>query len=150
MNFITNHDENSWNGTAFERMGDAVDLFAAFCYVVPGMPMIYTGQLVGNHHRLQFFEKDLVDHDAAYAKADLYKELNALRAAHPALHSPEKGAKMVRIPANNDKIFACMRALEGDTVMTVMNMSDQVQTVTIQKEEDEQTLTLKAWEYTIF
>ena len=37
MNFISNHDENSWNGTEQERMGEAVNLFAAFCYVVPGM-----------------------------------------------------------------------------------------------------------------
>ena len=57
MNFISNHDENSWNGTEQERMGDAVPLFAAFCYVVPGMPMIYTGQLSGNHHRLEFSRK---------------------------------------------------------------------------------------------
>lgn len=76
MNFITNHDENSWNGTEWERMGDAVNLMAAFCYVVPGMPMIYTGQLAGNHHRLEFFEKDVIDHDANYARADLYKRLN--------------------------------------------------------------------------
>ena len=40
MNFTSNHDENSWNGTEFERMGDATDLFAAFTYVAPGMPMI--------------------------------------------------------------------------------------------------------------
>ncbi|MBQ4018811.1 MAG: alpha-amylase, partial [Paludibacteraceae bacterium] len=31
MNFISNHDENSWNGTEYERMGDAVPLFQAFC-----------------------------------------------------------------------------------------------------------------------
>ena len=40
MNFISNHDENSWSGTEQERMGDAIPLFAALCYVVPGMPMI--------------------------------------------------------------------------------------------------------------
>ena len=68
MNFISNHDENSWNGTEQERMGDAVPLFQAFCYVVPGMPMIYTGQLSGNHHRLEFFEKDLIDTDENYEK----------------------------------------------------------------------------------
>ena len=149
MNFITNHDENSWNGTAFERMGnDGARLFAAFCYVVPGMPMIYTGQLVGNHHRLQFFEKDLVDADPEYAMGGLYEELNALRAAHPALHSPEKGAPMVRIPLENDKIFACMRALDGDTVIAVMNMSNEEQTVVLPIENSPMIM-LDAWEYDI-
>jgi len=28
LNFITNHDENSWNGTVKERMGDAGNLYA--------------------------------------------------------------------------------------------------------------------------
>ena len=147
MNFITNHDENSWNGTEFERMNKAgARLFAAFCYIVPGMPMIYTGQLVGNHHRLQFFEKDLIDQDPDYAMGDLYKELNALRAAHPALHSPEKGAAMIRIPVENEKIFACIRALEGDTVIAVMNMSDEEQKVVL---PNGPTVSLNAWEYDI-
>ena len=36
MNFTSNHDENSWSGTEYERMGDAAHLMAAFTYVVPG------------------------------------------------------------------------------------------------------------------
>ena len=41
MNFVTNHDENSWNGTVRERMGDASELLTALSFVVPGMPLIY-------------------------------------------------------------------------------------------------------------
>ena len=109
MNFTSNHDENSWNGTEFERMGDATDLFAAFTYVVPGMPMIYTGQMSGNHHRLEFFEKDLIDRVENAPQKALYKGLNDLRANNRALWSNEKGAPMVRIAADNDKVFACVR-----------------------------------------
>jgi glycosidase len=61
MNFITNHDENSWNGTVFERLGDGVKTFAVMSYTIPGMPLIYTGQEAGNSKRLEFFEKDEVD-----------------------------------------------------------------------------------------
>ena len=169
MNFISNHDENSWNGTEQERMGDAVNLFAAFCYVVPGMPMIYTGQLSGNHHRLEFFEKDLIDKDEAYAQAALYQQLNALRVRNKALYSPEVGAPMTRIPANNEAIFACARIKEGkwhtNTVIAVMNMSSEEQTVTLDltgmdgkyrctcgKEIElaaEQSFTLKPWQFKI-
>ena len=166
MNFITNHDENSWNGTEFERMGDATDLFAAFCYVVPGMPMIYTGQLSGNHHRLAFFEKDLIDTDAEYSLADLYKKLNALRADNKALQSPEIGAPMVRLKTNNDEnIFACARRLDTNTVIDIMNMSEKEQKVTVEAGEfagsyktmdkkgkslsQKQTFTLQPWEYII-
>lgn len=170
MNFITNHDENSWNGTEFERMGNSVPLWSAFCYVVPGMPMIYTGQLSGNHHRLEFFEKDLIDTNPEYAQADLYKQLNQLRADNKALHSPEQGAPMMRIAADNEHIFACVRHAEGkwcdNTVIAVMNMSGAEQTVTLDLTgyegkydcicgkkitlEATQTFQLKPWEYKIF
>ena len=150
MNFITNHDENSWNGTEQERMGDAVNLFAAFCYIVPGMPMIYTGQISGNHHRLEFFEKDLIDTDEAYAQGPLYKQLNALRERNKALFSPEVGAPLERIACDNDAIFACKRSKEGrwhtNTVIAVMNMSDKAQSVTLESGEH---FDLQPWGYEI-
>lgn len=125
MNFTSNHDENSWNGTEQERMGAAAHLFAAFTYVVPGMPLIYTGQLSGNHHRLQFFEKDCIDRVPNAAEFDMYKRLNALRKANKALWSPEQGAPMVRISADNEKVFACVRpSADGkNTVIAFLNMS---------------------------
>lgn len=150
MNFITNHDENSWAGTEQERMGDAVNLFAAFCYVVPGMPMIYTGQLSGNHHRLEFFEKDLIDNDEAYSQADLYRDLNNLRERNKALFSPEVGAPMERIACDNDAIFACKRSKVGkwhtNTVIAVMNMSSEEQVVNLETGE---TYKLAPWQYEI-
>ena len=170
MNFTSNHDENSWNGTEFERMGDATDLFAAFTYVVPGMPMIYTGQMSGNHHRLQFFEKDVIDRVENAPQKALYKGLNDLRAANRALWSNEKGADMVRINADNEKVFACVRQKScpkhGDnTVIAIMNMSAEPQTVTLDltnlegeynclcgktmNVEANQTIELTPWKYII-
>ena len=170
MNFTSNHDENSWNGTEFERMGDATDLFAAFTYVVPGMPMIYTGQMSGNHHRLQFFEKDVIDRVENAPQKALSKGLNDLRAANRALWSNEKGADMVRLTADNDKVFACVRTKScpkhGDnTVIAIMNMSAEPQTVTLDLTnlegeynclcgktmivEANQTIELTPWKYII-
>ena len=170
MNFTSNHDENSWNGTEFERMGDATDLFAAFTYVVPGMPMIYTGQMSGNHHRLEFFEKDVIDRVENAPQKALYKGLNDLRANNPALWSNEKGADMVRLNADNDKVFACVRTKScpkhGDnTVIAIMNMSAEPQTVTLDLTnlegeynclcgktmtvEANQTIELTPWKYII-
>ncbi|MBO4665517.1 MAG: alpha-amylase [Paludibacteraceae bacterium] len=137
MNFTSNHDENSWSGTEFERLGDGADLFAVFTYIVPGMPLIYTGQLSGNHHRLQFFEKDLIDRVPDAHQFDLYRHLNQMRKDNRALWSAEKGGKMIRIPADNDKIFACVRQKVcpkghcNNTVLAVMNMSAEEQTVNL-------------------
>ncbi|MCQ2348352.1 MAG: alpha-amylase family glycosyl hydrolase [Paludibacteraceae bacterium] len=138
MNFTSNHDENSWNGTEYERLGDAVELFTAFTYVVPGMPMIYTGQPAGNNHRLAFFEKDCIDtlmYDGG-KKYMLYKSLNELRANNSALWSPECGGKMVRLETDNANIFACVREKSckkcgSNTVIAIMNMSNEEQTVTV-------------------
>ena len=170
MNFTSNHDENSWNGTEFERMGDATDLFAAFTYVVPGMPMIYTGQMSGNHHRLEFFEKDVIDRVENAPQKALYKGLNDLRAANFALWSNEIGAPMVRLTADNEKVFACVRHAvcpKGgeNTVVAVMNMSAEPQNVNVDLTNYEgeytclcgktmtmaatQSFKLKPWQYII-
>lgn len=168
MNFTSNHDENSWNGTEFERMGDAANLFAAFTYIVPGMPLIYTGQLSGNHHRLEFFEKDCIDRVENAPQYAMYQNLNELRKSNKALWSPELGAKMLRLPADNEQIFACVRPLENgkNTVIAIMNMSAEEQIVSINLTGYEgtytafncgeqknlsatETMTLKPWEYRI-
>ena len=170
MNFTSNHDENSWNGTEYERMGDAANLFTAFTYVVPGMPLIYTGQISGNHHRLSFFEKDCIDRVPNAPQYAMYKSLNDLRANNRALWSNELGAPMYRLNADNDNIFACVRPLQckkyGDnTVIAIMNMSAQPQTVTLNIGEyagdytcicgkqitldASTTLTLEPWSYRI-
>lgn len=133
MNFTSNHDENSWSGTEHERMGDARHLMAAFTYLVPGMPLIYTGQLSGNHHRLEFFEKDLIDRVDDAPEYAMYQQLNAFRKANPALYCPELGAPMKRLETDNAAIFACARPLKekDNVVVGLMNMSAEPQTFTL-------------------
>ena len=60
MNFVTNHDENSWSGSVKERMGDASETMLAMTYTIPGMPLIYSGQEYDMDKRLLFFEKDTI------------------------------------------------------------------------------------------
>ena len=132
MNFTSNHDENSWNGTEFEWFGeDGAATYAAFTYVIPGMPLIYTGQEFGNHKRLEFFEKDGFERKHA-EQFEMYKNLNAMRRDNPALWSPELGAPMTRIANDNPAIFSCARALEDNVVLGIFNFSAEPQTVTLQ------------------
>ncbi len=114
MNFITNHDENSWNGTEFERMGVAVKTMAALSFVVDGMPLIYNGQEVGFDERLKFFDKDTIVWDDAANMADFYKKLTALKKKYAVLNAGETGADIFRITTTADStVFAFTR--EGDT-----------------------------------
>lgn len=165
MNFTSNHDENSWAGTEFERMGEAAHTFAAFCYAVPGMPLIYTGQEYALNHRLAFFEKDGFERQHS-EEFPMYQELNAFRKRNPALWSNELGAPMTRIACDNDHIFACARAAEGANVLGIFNLSDEAQTVTLQTEGlegqyfcicgmpvtvgSEDVISLKPWEWLLY
>ena len=82
MNMITNHDENSWNGTINERLGESWKAMAVLSYALRGMPLIYSGQEAGLMHRLSFFGKDEIDWDAENATEyfDFYKRLNEMKA----------------------------------------------------------------------
>ena len=112
--FITNHDENSWNGTEFERMGDAWKAMAVLCWTLPNaQPLIYTGQEVGYNHRFEFFEKDPMPDWHHNAATDFYAGLNALRHAHPALWSDNSDFQVL---AATDSSICFKRSAEGDEV----------------------------------
>jgi hypothetical protein len=59
--FTSNHDENSWQGSAIERMGDDARAFFAMAFMMDqSFPLLYTGQEVGIDYRFPFFSKDTV------------------------------------------------------------------------------------------
>ena len=123
MNFITNHDENSWNGTVEERMGEGGKAFAVLTFTMPGMPLIYSGQEAGMNKRLKFFEKDEIDW-TNMKLTSFYKELISLKKNNKALQNGVKGGKLVRINSDqNEKIFAFSREAEGDKVVVILNLS---------------------------
>ena len=116
LSFITNHDENSWNGTEFERMGDAWKAMAVLCWTLPGsQPLIYTGQEVGYYHRFEFFEKDPMPDWHHNAATDFYSYLNAVKHAHPALDSGNPGFEIV----SSTDTSLCFRRSKDDDAVTV-------------------------------
>ncbi len=97
MQFTTNHDENSWHGTALKRLGDAFEPFTAFTFVIPGMPLIYSGQEAGLNISLDFFEKDTIDwSNLKYEK--FYHTLVELKKDNKALLCGDHGGGMQVIP----------------------------------------------------
>jgi len=52
MQLTSNHDENSWNGTVWERLNGGAAPFAVLAATVPGMLLIYNGQEAGLDKRL--------------------------------------------------------------------------------------------------
>ena len=114
--FTSNHDENSWAGPEFERMGDAAKVMAVLTFTLPnGQPLIYTGQEMGWDHRFQFFEKDPVPAWEVNEFARFYQELIKFRHEHPALRAGEKGGRF-EVVACEDSTLVFKRVLDNDMV----------------------------------
>lgn len=123
MNFITNHDENSWNGTIKERMGDKKELFTALTYAKPGMPLIYSGQEYDIDYRLKFFEKDSIPKTKG-EYFDYLKKLGELKNTNPALNGGKNAATYKRLDAEKD-VLIFERSKDGQTLVFVGNFSDE-------------------------
>ena len=122
--FTSNHDENSWNGTEFERMGDAVRAMAVLTFTLPnGQPLIYTGQEFGYDHRFEFFEKDPMPVQEANEYTSFYRDLCALRHDNPALAAGERGGRAVWLEEVPEGVIAFTRETEGNRVECVVNLS---------------------------
>lgn len=129
--FTSNHDENSWAGTEFERMGDAADVMALLTFLLPsGQPLIYTGQEIGYDHRFEFFEKDPVPAWEWNERSDFYRSLVDMRHAHPALAAGEKGGVIEYLDTDAADVLVFSRSVsasesldgEADEVIAAVNL----------------------------
>ena len=124
-----NHDQNSWEGTEFERFGPGLNAAIALSFIGDGIPMIYSGQEAGNDRRLKFFERDPIvwrDHP----NAALFRLLIAFRKRHPVLDNAPWGAVMVKVTNSApQKIFSFVRQKGTDKVLAVFNFSGATQQV---------------------
>ena len=125
MNFVTNHDENSWNGTVNERMGNAAEVMTALSFTLPGMPLIYSGQEYDMQKRLRFFEKDTIPHKQNKFWPILSK-LGTLKNESPALDGSKTEAGYSTIKnSDEDVIFSFKRQQNDDEVIFIGNLSDR-------------------------
>ena len=123
MTFVTNHDENSWNGTIKERMGDAAEALTALSYVAPGMPLIYSGQEYGLSHRLKFFEKDSIPHTKG-KEWKVLKKLGKLKQENLALHGGKKAASYERLKTD-ENVLAFVRKKGNKELVYIANLSNE-------------------------
>lgn len=166
MRFITNHDENSWNGTEFERLGDekAVEAFTTLYFTLPGMPLIYNGQECALNKRLNFFEKDPINWKE-HKLFSLFQSLNKLKKNNHALWNGNYGGNIV-FHKINPSIACFERKLNDNIVTVIINLSKTEQNIELSKlpkidgnidyfnnqkyrVDGRKTLQLTPWEYKI-
>lgn len=129
MNFTSNHDENSWSGTVFERLGDGVKTFAALTYFLPGMPLIYNGQEYGLDKRLAFFEKDFIEKKETDFFA-FYSRLASLKQQFSQLDIDDKVQFSV-IELSNPSVVLLKREINNEALYFLANLSDDLQSLNI-------------------
>ena len=123
--FTSNHDENSWNGTEYEKYGDMAKALAVFSVTWDGIPLMYSGQeLPMKSKRLEFFEKDPIPWNGKYEMADFYKKLYTLKSNNPALRGGDANATTTIIPNTApDKVLSYLRKNGDKEVLVILNLS---------------------------
>ena len=124
--FTSNHDENSWHGSAIQRLGHALDAMNVLVFTLDGMPLIYNGQEAGHARKLEFFDKDIIDwkEDKLF---EMYKRLIAIKKENKALWNGQFGGNLIRVYTNNNQhIFAFTREKEENKVFVILNLSYDV------------------------
>ena len=133
--FTSNHDENSWNGTEYEKYGEAAKALAVLSCTWPGIPLIYNGQELPNHKRLKFFEKDTIEWKDTYLLHDFYKTLLTLHAHHPALNGDANTAPVYRLHTSaGEHILAYLRKKGKNEVLVLLNLSNKGLNVSVDSE----------------
>lgn len=115
--FTSNHDENSWNGTEFEKYGAAAKALAVLCCTYAAIPLVYSGQELANTRRLKFFDKDMIHWKEPVELHLFYKALLALR-KQPALRY---GAVEMLLWA--DEMVAFLRKGGQQAALVLLNFS---------------------------
>jgi glycosidase len=127
MMFTSNHDENSWSGSEFDRFGAAREVMTALTFVwEAAMPLLYTGQEVGYNHSFEFFERDYIPAEKYQECEDteLYRKLIALKHSQPALQAGERGGRTIEIENNaKDCLMTFVRESGDSRVVAIMNLS---------------------------
>ena len=156
MNFTSNHDENTWAGTVFDRYGDGAKTFAALTYFLPGIPLIYNGQEYGLNKRLEFFEKDFITKKQSDFY-EFYSNLNSLKKENNLLDIDSE-IKFEIIETNNKNLVCYKRTKNNDSMYFVANLSEESQEIntefseTLKSLNSDKMISLKTnsldpWEY---
>jgi alpha-amylase len=122
--FTSNHDENTWNGSEYEKYGDMAKALAVLSCTWNGIPLVYSGQELPNLKRLKFFEKDEIAWTGKNELHDFYKALLTVHTNNPALRAGDQNTKTILLKTSGDRhVFAYLRKNGVHEVIVVLNFS---------------------------
>ena len=121
MRFSSNHDENAWDASDVKKFGiKGAKLAAVVVNTLPGIPLLYNGQEVGNTKKLKLFEKISIDWKDEGGFRKLYAKLFNLRKNEPAFSDGE----MLRLSTSNSRhVYAFARISSASKFIVVLNFN---------------------------
>jgi glycosidase len=129
MRFTTNHDENSWNGTEYSRLGEGARTFAVLFFTFPGIPLIYSGQESAMNKSLRFFDKDTINW-GKFPLQEFYTTLCALKKSNKALLNGNAGGALVKVSNDQEKsVYSFTREKNGNKILVILNLTAKPCTV---------------------
>lgn len=126
--FTSNHDENTWNGTEYEKYDSRATALAVISCTFPGIPLVYSGQELPNQKRLPFFEKDTIEWTEHPALHAFYQKLLVLRESNMAL---KESASVLFLHTGNDNVVAYLCRRQQDKVLVIANLGKEYAQVQI-------------------
>jgi len=120
MRFLENHDEPR----SLDQFGPAaIESYATLLFTLPGIPLIYAGQEIGETERPSLFEKSSLNwKDADSSLNSLYQSLIRLRQEYPCFTSGD----FIQLPAANisGSVGAFLRYEAGSAAMVIANLKN--------------------------
>lgn len=126
--FTSNHDENSWNGTEFEKYGVYAMALAVFSALYPGsVPLVYSGQEIPNHIRLPFFDKAQLHWNQVLLMESFYTTLFRIRHTYAYFFAPETPVEFIDL----NGIWGYQVFAGQERLMVYLNLSSTTQALDV-------------------
>lgn len=125
--FTSNHDENSWNGTEYEKYKEAALPLAVFACTWNGLTLTYSGQELPNFKRLKFFDKDPIEWTGKYELHDFYKTLLNCRSSFGEEHTETEMLHTL----GDRSVLAFIRSSGSKQIFVILNLSNEQQWINI-------------------
>ncbi len=121
--FTSNHDENSWQGTEYDRLGEAALTFSVLSSTMPGVPLLYSGQEEPLTQKLNFFEKDEIKFKK-YALGEFYQKLNQLKFTNRALDA-DPSVQLIKVSTSEtNTVLAYLRKKEEQEILIIAHLGN--------------------------
>ena len=133
MTYITNHDDigNNFSSNYLTKCGSNVAPLTVMYFTFCGMPLLYTGQEIGQTKILNYFNRNSIDWNTVNTPIhNTIRALIALKHTLPALADGTAAHAKV-LTTNNSSVLAFEKSKGDNIVLVLLNLGNSAVDVTV-------------------